>query len=168
MPRLKNAPLSLDQYHVKVTTKAARAAAKDALEIWYKKGYSVANKRFPQEQQNENLITLASIPSWCERKGKRNGYIMLCTIFDETPKPTVLVLDYDSWSTPSGGLSYRTLYAQVRASLKLEPNDTLRMIPFRPWYRYYTHSHPLQRLALPATDVQCRHLIGTTMLYYVV
>lgn len=187
MPKLKNAPLSLEEYRAVETPKAARAAAKVALDLWYnggeapkaaraaakvalglwyEKGYSVANTMFPGEQQTANLSTIASMPDFCELKGKRNGYVMLCSMFDETPKPIVLVLDYQPWSTPSGGLSYRTLHLQVRASLKLAPNDTLRMIPFRPWYQYCTHRHPLRCRSIPATDVQCRYLLGTTLMYY--
>ena len=74
-------------------------------------------------------------------------------------QPAILVLDYEM------SLSYRELHRQVREFLRLHRNVSLRMCPFRPWYLY---SFPVpEQHAVPATDVQCKHLSGTTLVYYV-
>ena len=70
---------------------------------------------------------------------------------DQTLEPIVLVLDYET--VPSGGLTYRELHKQIRAALKLENKGSLRLIPFRPWYRYYTQSELVPEYrAIPCSD----------------
>ena len=89
--------------------------------------------------------------------------VRLASLFGE-PRPLILQLDYSAHRT--GGLTYRQLHHQVRESLALEKKVSLRMCSFRPWYRYITQGFPLpENCALPAKDIQCRHLLGTTLLY---
>ena len=115
-------------------------------------------------QIDSNLKEVAAIPGWQERKGPRNAYVMLMSLFG-TPKPTIIVLDYEC--NPSGGLTYRQLHQQVREALELKPKESLRMISLRPWYRYMVESIPVpEHRGLPANDNQCRNLFGTTLLYY--
>ena len=73
-------------------------------------------------QINSNLKVVASIPGWQEKKGIRNGYVMMCSLLDATPRPLILVLDYQ---IAGGGLTYRQLHRQVRESLGLEPKVSL-------------------------------------------
>ena len=65
------------------------------------------------------------------------------------------------------GLTGRQLHLQVRKKLGLEPKVSLRMCPFRPWYRHFKNSFPVPEAeAISANDVQCTALLGTTILYY--
>ena len=90
---------------------------------------------------------------------------MTCTLLDATPRPLILVLDYKQ--KPRGGLTFRQLHRQVRERLGLEPKVSLRMCPFRPWHRHIKSSFPIpEAYAIPASDAQCTHLLGTTLLYY--
>ena len=115
-------------------------------------------------QINSNLKVVASIPGWQETKGTRNGYVMMCNLLDETPRPLILRLDY---RTCGGGLTGRQLHLQVRAALGLEPKVSLRMVPFRPWHRHIKSSFPIPEMdAIRATDCQCKYLLGTAVLYY--
>lgn len=155
--KLRNRPLCFEE---------ARKAAKDALQEWYTHGYNRANAIISQMQIDSNLKVVAAIPGWQEQKGPRNGYVMLTTLHHGTLRPTILVLDVGGWK-PSGRLSYRQLHQQIREALKLESKHSLRLCSFRPWYRYMTRSFPVpEDRALPATDAQCMHLLGTTLLYW--
>ena len=88
----------------------------------------------------------------------------MCSLLNAAPKPVILELDYKE---DSGGLTYRQLHRQVRKSLGLEPKVSLRMCPFMPWHRHIKSSFPIPEAhAIPAHDCQCRHLLGTTLLYY--
>jgi len=169
---LKNRSLLPEEVRVSVTSAAlpnvesvANEAAKEALQEWYITGYWRANARIPSMQVEANLKEIASIRGWQERKGVRNGYVMLTTLLDATLKPTILDLDYERHR--SGGLTYRQFHQQVRKALELEPKVSLRMCSFRHWYRHMQSNCPVpEHRALPAHDAQCAHLLGTTVLYY--
>ena len=141
----------------------AKEVAKAALQDWYTTSYERANAIIPKMQIDSNLKEVASIPGWQEQKGPRNGYVMLTTLLAGIPRPTILVLDYEC--EPTGGLTYRQLHQQIREALRLEPKVSLRMCPFRPWHSHGSFPFP-EQVAFPATDAQCRHLLGTTLLYY--
>ena len=166
-PKLKNKQLSREDWKAYEAIKAesiAREAAKAAPQRWYETSYDRANAQIPTLQINSNLEVVASIPGWQEKKGIRNGYVMMSTLLDATPMPLILVLDYQR---VGGGLTYRQLHRQVRESLGLEPKVSLRMCPSRPWHRHIRSSFPIPEAhAIPATDGQCGHLFGTTLLYY--
>ena len=143
----------------------AKQEAKAALKKWYETGYIRAEYEIPKMQIESNLKVVASIPGWQDKKGLRNGYIMITTLFDGTPRPIFLELNYRY--KPTGGLTYRQLHQQVRQTLQLEPKVSLRMCSYRPWYRHAQTSSPVpEHLALPANDTQCRDLLGTTVLCY--
>lgn len=158
----------------------AKEAAKDALLAWYAKGFQIAEKIIPKMQIDANLRVVAAIPDWVKQKGERNGYVMLSNVSDQTPKPITLVLS--EWWTQSkqrgicrmrtermrtGGLTYFQLHQQIRDKLKLKPEVVLRLCPFRPWYRHMQESIPIpESRALPNTNAQCRHLLGTTLMYF--
>ena len=159
--RLTNAKLPKKEYD----EATARGAARIALADWYGQCYRRADKTTPHLQRDANLEAVKSIPGWLEKKGIRNGYIMVCTLLNATPKPLILELDYGTHA--SGGITLRQLHQQVRNKLELEPKVSLRMTPFRPWHRHLTKNFPIpEECALGARDVQCTHLLGTTILYY--
>ena len=167
--RLKNKPLSECPAHAAKKIAAAKEgaafAAKYALQGWYESACRRADAIIPTLQIESNLAVVASMPRWQENKGIRNGYVMMCTLLDATPRPLILELDYNKKA--SGGLTYRQLHRQVRERLGLEPKVSLRMCPFRPWHLHIKRSFPIPEAhAIPATDAQCRHLLGTTVLYY--
>ena len=119
----------------------------------------------PKLQIDYNLSVVAKLPGWHEKKGLRNGYVMLTTLLDATPKPMIIRLDYETNAT--GGLTCRQLHLQVRKHLGLEPKVSLRMCPSRPWHRHVRRSFPIpEHHAISARDVQCTYLLGTTLLYY--
>ena len=153
----------------RAATRVATAtdAARQALCQWYERGYRYANASIPNMQRDSNLKVVAAIPGWQAQKGERNGYVMLLSLWSGKLTPAILYLTYaDRKGFRAGGLTYRELHRQVREFLKLEGKFSLRMWPLRPWCRYICNSHPIyERLALPATDDQCRHLLGTTLLY---
>jgi len=156
-PKLKNRPLGLQE----VAMKAAQAA----LRVWYTHGHNRANAIIPQMQIDSNLKEVAALPGWQAHQGVKNGYVMLTTLVHGRLKPTILVLDIEQ--SPTGRLSYRQLHQQIREALCLESKHSLRLCSFRPWYRYMQASFPIpEHRALPATDAQCTHLLGTTLLYW--
>ena len=122
-PKLKNKPVSRDDskaYEARAAVlrdeSIAREAAKAALQRWYETSYARANDKIPTLQINSNLEVVASIPGWQKTKGTRNGYIMMCNLLNETPRPVILRLDY---RIAGGGLTGRQLHLQVRAALGL-------------------------------------------------
>ena len=144
-PKLKNIPLGLQEVAMK--------AAQVALRVWYTHGHNHANTIIPP------------IPGWQTQIGVRNGFVMLTTLVHGRLRPTILVLDIEQ--SPTGRLSYRQLHQQIRADLCLESKHSLRLCSFKPWYRYMQTSFPIpEHHALPATDAQCTHLLGTTLLYW--
>jgi len=159
--KLKNRSLRFEE----AEAYAARQVAKDLLRNWYTHGFNRANAIIPDMQKDSNLKLVAAMPAWQKQKGPRNGYVMLTTLIHGGLRPTILVLDVEY--KPSGRLSYRQLHQQNREALQLETKHSLRLCSFRPWYRYMTRSFPiLEHRALPATDAQCTHLLGTTLLYW--
>ena len=164
--QLKNRSLSVNEYCAREAAKMARLAAQELLTRCYKKGFQEAEKKCAQKQIEENLEMVASIPGWVEAKGKRNGYVMVCTSIDETPRPIILELDYQL--KPSGGLSYEMLFDQIRTALGLVPEASLRMCPWRPWYRYSQEPGQIpQRVALEArSKADATSLLGTILCFY--
>ena len=155
--KLKNRSLTRDEAHEYIV----RSIAKVVLQDWYSTGYSRANALMPRIQIDDNLKKVASIPGWEEEKGLKNGYVMLLSSLSGREAPVILQL------ARGGRITYRQLHHQVRAALQLEPKHSLRMCPFRPWYRHMTGSIPVpEKRALPASNGQCRHLLGTTLWYY--
>ena len=153
-PRLINRPIAPP-----TPIDRARKVAKAALQGWYNQAWRKADIIIPKLQQDYNLETVSSIPGWQQQKGSMNGYAMITTLFG-TPRPIVLKLE-------CGTLTYRQLHHQIRECLKLEKKVSLRLCPYRPWYRHNTKSFPLPEVsALPATDAKCTHLLGTTLVYY--
>ena len=153
-PRIRNRPLA-----PQTPIDRARKVAKAALQGWYNIGVRKADKIIPKLQQDYNLETVSSIPGWQQQKGSMNGYVMITTLFG-TPRPIVLKLK-------CGTLTYRQLHHQIRECLELEKKVSLRLCPYRPWYRHNTKTSPIpEASALPASDAKCSHLLGTTLLYY--
>ena len=154
-PRIRNRPLAPE-----TPIERARKVAKAALQDWYKVGFRMAEKIIPKLQQDGNCkIAGWQMPGWQMQDGSLNGYAMITTLFG-TPRPIVLKLE-------CGTLTYRQLHHQIRECLKLEKKVSLRLCPYRPWYRHNTKSFPLPEVsALPATDAKCTHLLGTTLVYY--
>ena len=153
-PRIRNRPLA-----PQTPIERARKVAKAALQGWYDIGLRKANIIIPKLQQDCNLYTVSRIPGWQKQKGSMNGYAMITTLFG-TPRPIVLKLE-------CGTLTYRQLHHQIRDCLGLEKKVSLRLCPYRPWYRHNTKTSPIpEASALPASDAKCSHLLGTTLLYY--
>jgi hypothetical protein len=163
-PKLKNKSLGLKEAQEYAANALARDMAIAMLECWYRTGYKRANALMPHVQIDENFEEVAAIPGWQEQKGPRNGYVMLTTLFVGTLTPCILQIDYRKkcW----GGLTGRQLHQQVRKQLQLEPKESLRMIPARPWYRYVVTGDPIpEHRAILANDVERSHLLGTTLLW---
>ena len=159
--KLQNRALLIEEHEAHT----AKGVAKCLLHSWYTNGFNRANAILPGMQVESNLKLVAAMPEWQKQKGPRNGYVMLTTLVHGTLRPTILVLDVEY--TPSGRLSYRQLHQQIREALRLETKHSLRLCSFRPWYRYMTRSFPIpEHRALQATDAQCTHLLGTTLLYW--
>ena len=178
VPKLQNRPFRLEEARAAAAAHAAaamelekssaRAASQAALRQWYSQGYANANVLIPNLQRESNLKQVAEIPGWQKQKGASNGYVMIMNFLHGELRPIRISLTYHgSTGHHTGGLTYRQLHQQIRQTLELEKKVSLRLCPFRPWYGYIQNSCPVpERLALPATDAQCRHLLGTTLLYF--
>ena len=183
MPRkLTNKPLSRDDAKMAVLARAlqrdeaneakvldamgiANEVARAALSSWYEAGYRNAIQLIPKLQVQSNLEVVASMPGWFEKKTVKNGYIMMCSLFNRVPRPVIMELDYNGWNR--GGLTYRQLHRQARESLGFEPKVSLRMCPFMPWHQHITSTFPIPEAhAIPANDRPCTHLLGTTLIYF--
>jgi hypothetical protein len=163
-PKLKNRSFGLKQTREYAAKALAKEMAIAALECWYRTGYNRANALIPRDQVESNLKEVAAIPDWQERKGRKNAYVMLTTLLDGTPKPCIIDLDYSNERKPWGEVTYRQLRRQIRIHLELEPKESLRLIPARPWYRYVVIGSPIpERSSIPTHDAQCKHLLGTTL-----
>ena len=146
-----------------VAEKCANASARIALKDWYAFGLDQANELLPDIQINENLELLKTFPDWKATKHARDGYIMLKSMFN-TRKPVAIRLDYEAFQ--AGGLTYGELHTQLREHLSLTLIDSLRVCPYKPWYHHKTTSSPVpESRALPNNKSQCRHLLGTTLIY---
>ena len=143
----------------------AQLVARDALARWYEDSASRVDIMTPGLQIDANLRQVATIPGWVERTGLRNGFVMICTPVNMTPRPVVIKLDYSRKS--SGGVTGRQLHKQIRDELGLEKKVSLRMCPLRPWHRHVVSGTPVsEQRAIPANDVQLKRILGTTLLYY--
>ena len=89
---------------------------------------------------------------------------MLDMLLFGAQRPVVVTLDYEQKA--GGGLTSRELHKQIRLALELEPKVSMRLRRYRPWCRYMLEMPIPERHALPATDVQCTHLLGTTSSCY--
>ena len=151
---------------IELEKQVARTVIQPALQRWYIRGYANVNVIIPGLQRESNLKLVAKIPEWQTRKGSRNGYVMVTTFITGTLKPIIIVLDY-SGEFATGGLTYHQLHRQIRQTLDLADTVSLRICPHRPWYRHIQNSCSVPEcMALPETDAQCRHLLGTTLLYF--
>ena len=145
--------------------KSAAAAAKFALQDWYSRCYDQAHAIIPRMQIESNLEKVTTIPGWTEEKGLKNGYVMLRNMVSGEPRPMIVALDYTKH--PAGGVTGRQLHKQVRQKLQLEAKYSLRIIPDRPWYYHITTRCPIpEEMAIPASEKQYTHLLGTTLLYF--
>ena len=153
----------------------ARLAAKDALCDWYQHGYTQACLKLRATQIDENLELAKKHPHFKATKKDQDGYIMLKSMFGD-PEPVAIRLQYDAAPTgglrynfmrDNGSLTYRQLWTQLREHLSLMPMHSLRICPYRPWYRWMTQGCCVpEHRALPNSDQQCRDLIGTTLVFY--
>ena len=170
MQKLQNRPITKEEARqlddLWSAKKSAKKQAKVSLKAWYAIAYTRANAQIPKMQIDYNLKIVSAMPAWLLSKGKRNGYVMLHSLLAGTLIPVILELDYESHCT--GGLTYRQLHRQVREFLKLGPRDSLRLCPERPWYRHMQCKVPFPaHRALGVSDDQCRHVLGTPLLFHV-
>ena len=146
MPKLVNRSLSVQEVHElqriicarrarEEEAAIARQVAQEALAICYEAGHKKAVAAIDKQQIDENLVVVSSIPNWISVKGVKNGYIMLVNAVDESPRPVVIVIDYDEDSL-KGRITFRSIYAQIRHCLQLPRGASLRLCSWRPWYRY--------------------------------
>jgi len=165
MPKLINRKLDSAECH-KLAEEAANASARIALRNWYASSLRRAHELLPGIQINDNLELCKYFPAWKATKNYRDGYIMVVSLLNGTPTPVTLRLNYAEAAT--GGLTYRELHRQLRCHFSLTPKYSLRVCPYRPWYQWEKTSIPgiPESRALPCADVQCRHLLGTTLLFY--
>lgn len=163
---------------IELENRVARTAMQPALQHWYCRGYVNANGIIPKVQRDANLKLVANNPEWqtmfgasgqwlgASGRGLTNGYVMITNFINGSLSPIIIELDY-SGRFALGGLTYRQLHRQIRQSLELQDKVSLRMCPLRPWYRHIQNSCSVPEcMALPATDAQCRHLLGTTIVYF--
>ena len=162
--RFNNRRLSKEEYSLAEYKKEFRSMLKQALARWYEHGFHEADRRLPQTQKFENFAIVSELPNW-KQFIVNDSYIMLRHNFSGSTRPCILTLTH-----PDGrfkGLTYRELYAQVRAHLGLPMECSLRLAPYRPWYAHVTKSINVpERKALPAGDDQCKCVFGTTLVYY--
>ena len=160
--KLVNKSISREHSINSTARQTARKAAGVALQCWYDKAFHrVDSYLIPQRQQNRNLQIVAGMTEFLQRRGYRNGYIMLCSLFDSTPKPMIVKLD------DTGGVTFRQLHQQIRKWLDLPMKASLRMCSARPWLRHLKNTDPVsEAAAFGASDARCTKLLGTTILYY--
>ena len=141
----------------------ARDTARLLLAGWYAHGAHQADVLSPKIQIEENFHSLSTMPKL--NKNVKDGYVMICSRLDETPRPVVLKLDYDL--RPDGGLTYRMMYDQVRSALQLPAKASLRLSSWRPWFRYSNDIGGVpERSLLPSSGKDARALLGTTLFFY--
>ena len=160
-PKLVNKSISRDDSINSTARQTARKEAGIALQGWYDKAFHLVDRHLiPEQQVKDNLKIVRGMTEWQQRKGVRNGYIMLCSLCDSTPKPMIVELDH------AGSVTFRQLHQQVRKWLNLPMEASLRMCPSRPWYRHFKTAEPVpEEKAIGAGDVRCTKLLGTTILY---
>ena len=161
MGKLKNKRLAdlSDDDRKKWAEFYAREAAKEALYEWYETAHVCANAEIRHLQIQENLEQVSAIDGWMEKKGERNGYVMLTNLKSGNLKPVTIELD------DYGRITYSSLHKQIRRKLELNKKESLRLIPFRPWFRYMSDNPYPEDRVIPATHDQCTQLLGTTLLY---
>ena len=143
----------------------AMLAARIALRTWYARSFDRADEIVRVIQIDENLELLKAFPEWKATKHTRDGYIMLMSIVNGTKTPVTMCLNYSGCGHYTGGLTFRDMHQQLRCHLSLMDKVSLRVCSYRPWYHYESKGI-LSYKALPSSDAQCRHLLGTTLLYY--
>ena len=163
---------------LKVTKEAtnisARTAARTALKCWYASSLAQANRSLPGIQVNDNFKLLKDFPAWRATKNPEDGYIMLLSVFGGTRTPVSLRLhesahcvNHPKRMSEVTGLTERELLQQLRSHLSLKPQAWLRVCPYRPWLHYNTKDPVPASKALIPRDVQCKHLLGTTLFFFV-
>ena len=145
--------------------KVANAAARIALRTWYAHSLDQADKIVRDIQIDENLELSKAFPEWKATKHIRDGYIMLMSVVNGTKTPVTMCLNYGDIHRNYGGLTFRDMHQQLRCHLSLTNKVSLRVCSYRPWYHYESKGI-LSYKALPSHDGQCRHLLGTTLLFY--
>ena len=152
MPRIVNRKCSPEE--------CARLAAKDALCFWYQAGYEQACLRLLQAQIDENLELAKKHLHFKDAKRFKDGYIMLKSMFG----------DHTLWQFDYGMMVVlhisRQLHTQRREHLSLLPMHSLRICTHRPWHPWMTQRCCVpEHRALPNNDHQCRHILGTTLVF---
>lgn len=159
----------------------ARQAAHRALEVWYQDSFYTAMAVLPHLQRKENDMRMDRCPLWQGRQNQGDAYVMLRMVPNGTETPVRITLqygvqlrtevlaanDYMFYGSGTGGLTYRSLHFQIRKHLGLKGKVSLRLCADRPWYQYMTNECMVpQSRAIECSDMQCRYLIGTTLLGY--
>ena len=148
-------------------------AARHALKAWYERGSRAAlqkcdSRKFLDGIRRYNLQSLDNWPDWSGAKHKRDAYVMLFSQFSGCVQPVALRLTYDPIGGGPGKLTRRELHQQLRAHLQLEPKNSLRICPDRPWYKYWTLGITVpEKYAIPADDASSIRYCGLTLRYYV-
>ena len=168
MPKLVNRSLSFQEVRElqrTISSRRVREEEQEALATWYEAGHKQAERLMASHQVDENLAVVSTIPNWISVKGLRNGYVMLINALDESPRPVVIVIDYDT--SFGGRVTFRSLYAQIRHFLQLPLAASLRLCSWRPWYRYIQALGCIpEHRVLPSRDGNARGLLGTTLCYH--
>ena len=144
--------------------RVARMMAETALREWYRRGFASADSAIPRMQREENLRMVSSTPGWSGGEKKGEDYVMLDMLATGTLRPIALTRDYGNESR--GRLTYRQLHRQIRSGLGIDLKVSMRLRCYRPWCRYMLQMPIPECQALPASDAQCTHLVGTTLLCY--
>ena len=69
-----------DRLALEYKERDARAHAKAALQRWYIQCHQNADVQIPHMQIRANLLEVAAIPYWQQRKGDKNGHVMLSSL----------------------------------------------------------------------------------------
>ena len=166
--KLRNRKLSVEELK-EINHRQVAEIAKKAVAAWWRSAVRDASETLRAFQRNENLKLLAKMPDWVKFKGRKNGYVMRCSIFNYEPVPVRIELNYEDRA--SGGLTYRELHEQMRRELKLPAHASMRICQFEPWMQFKNSRNPAsEERALPEQgrrmDAQCTHLLGTTLLIW--
>jgi hypothetical protein len=168
--RLRNRPLTPTEQQL-LALEAKRSAlnlatqvARSILSEWYQSAADRAHKQLPLMQLNENRQLLQASHEPRSRMCINHPFIMLKSMFGEA-KPVLLYYDHPP-NHQRGSMTHAQLHTQVRCHLQLTAKDSLRMVPYRPWYNYTTTGMVVpEHRALPRDNTCCKRVLGTTVLY---
>ena len=163
--RLRNRPLTPTEQQL-LALEAKRSAlnlatqvARSILSEWYQSAADRAHRQLPRMQLKENRQLLQASHELRSRMCINHPFIMLKSMLGEA-KPVLLYYDHHCFMT------HAQLHTQVRCYLQLTAKDSLRMVPYRPWYNYTTTGMAVpEHRALPRDNNSCRRVLGTTVLY---